>query len=536
MKKLITSGVALSAALVVGHANAALPFQAGNPNNIDFDAIRANVTEIRLAGASAPTPMIEKAFKNDCGANPVYKYADGTKGFVWVCENPGIVASVTTQYLMMQKRDSGGSITGVVAASSNSGTYGATTQQFGRAPYYTDATLNAGTCPAVGSPVVSTNCTMGAATDNLSASTANFADVDAAKFEDTLNGAVPGAGTLSSSAVAAQVFGVQVNLKLYRALQATMASVGALPASCAPTAAGVQDESEACMPSLTTEQLSSIFGANRMGDWRNLRVGTTAATQRLVAAVGDTLPTNFSIHACQRTTGSGTQAMSYLQFHNAPCFSGAEPLASAATATIGTEAGTAKVLHSNSGQGDVDNCLQALNDGADVGTFTPYASAKVPAGAFRWAIGTSSVDRNETKAKPFRYIKVDGYAPSLVNVVKGRYKYWGELTQVGAVSGGAQEVALATDIINNMKNADQLPTLNKTFDWGVSGFLGIATSSTFAPTNTTAINGLMNAAFDPARPVNPYSHGTASGTNGAGIDHCRVPAIPGGARAMPVLY
>lgn len=535
MKKIILSGAALSAALVAGQSFAAIPLIGNTP---DFAAMRtAGLAETRIAGASAPTPVVERAFLNDCLGGAAYKINNGTSSFAWVCENAGTVASLpvaTYPYLMLQKRDSGGSITGVVAALPFTGAAYTTGQQYGRAPFFTDATLAASVCAAPGAGVIA--CTTGSATANLSAATTNFADVDAGKFVSSLNGAVPGAGAVASSSVASQVFGFQVTLKLYRALQATAVGVGALPASCLPTAVG-QDETQDCMPSLTSEQLTSILGLGRFTDWRNLRVGTTATTQRLIAAAGDALPTNFSVHACQRTTGSGTLATQYLKVHNAPCFDGAEPLLSNATQTIGTESGTIKVLHSMSAQGDVDNCLQALNDGANVGTFTPYGTQIPAAGGHRWAIGFSSADRNETNAKPFRFIKVDGIAPTLENVVKGRYRVWAELTQVGAAPvAGTPATNLAIDLLDNMRNANQLVSLTKTFSWGTSGLLGIATSSAFPPSHNSQINGLQNAAFDPNRPVNPYTHGIAGGANGAGIDHCRMPALPGGARSMPALY
>ena len=306
----------------------------------------------------------------------------------------------------------------------------------------------------------------------------------------------------------------------------------------------VGNETEACMPNLTLAQLTSIFSTGRVTDWRNLRFSSTpaAATTFLTAANTSTPLLNNSIHMCNRTTGSGTLATQYIKLTNATCSATSEALVSAATATIGTESGTAKVLHSNSGQGDVDNCLQSLDTGADVGTFTPYSLGRIAGGAaatnYRWGIGFSSVDRNANNAKPFRFIKIDNVSPSLRNVVAGRYRVWAELTQVGNTNSfpTANSATLANDIITNMRNADQIAGLKVTFPWGDSGLLGIASSTAFAPTGTNIINGLTSAGYDPLRPVNPYSHGPSTTTNGSGIDHCRWPTIPAGTRAMPVFY
>jgi hypothetical protein len=147
MNKILLTGAALSAALIAGQANALL-FQGGTPNNPDTAALRvAGLAETWMAGASAPTPLIEKAFFNNCTAGSRYKYSNGTSSFVWLCDNAGTVAALpvgTYPYLMLQKRDSGGSITGVVAALPFTGaTYPVTGQQYGRAPMLTDATLQA---------------------------------------------------------------------------------------------------------------------------------------------------------------------------------------------------------------------------------------------------------------------------------------------------------------------------------------------------------------------------------------------------------
>jgi len=55
--------------------------------------------------------------------------------------------------------------------------------------------------------------------------------------------------------------------------------------------------------------------------------------------------------------------------------------------------------------------------------------------------------------------------------------------------------------------------------------LGVANNSSFLPTST--------AAFDSARPVNPYTHEAVAGGS---LNHCRIPTVSGGiTKAVPNL-
>jgi hypothetical protein len=291
------------------------------------------------------------------------------------------------------------------------------------------------------------------------------------------------------------------------------------------------------MPSLTTPQISAIFGANRVTDWWNLYFGgTDNALQSLVGVqAAANQPSNTDIHYCSRTAGSGTLATFNVKFEN-QCFKGNEAIVTAAAQTISPEtdalSGNQKVVHSMSGSGDLENCLAGLNDGVATGTFTPFP-AQTNGTGFRWAIGIMVTDRNApatvgaAPAKKYRFIKIDGASPSADNVVKGKYKFWSELAAVGPASANP----LAVDILANLGTATQINALNVTHNFGISGFLGTATNAANLPTYDVAIapGTLINAAFDSLRPVNPYTHATAAGVS---LSHCRTPSIPTGAKAI----
>ena len=362
-----------------------------------------------------------------------------------------------------------------------------------------------------------------------------MADVDAAQFESPLNLGVAAASTLTSTSIATQTFGFAVTLHLRNALQKAAIAAGTLDATICTTArtagtTGVADdlEDEVCMPSLTTEQLSSIWADNRLADWGQLKYGNTSSAQNIWSnADAADKPSARNIHLCSRTAGSGSLAITNVVFENAPCTGANEAIQASTTKNnITAESGTNKAYHSMNAQGDVESCLQGLDAGTTSGNFT---GANTPT-SFRWAIGILNSEKNNTLSKNYRFIKIDGYSPAAHNVAEGKYKFWSELSTIGTVASDD----LTVDLLANVQNATQISTLNlPNANFGITGYLGIANNATYLPTSNTAINGLLNAGFDASRPVNPYTHDVANGGNG---NHCRVATIPAGAtRAVPVL-
>ncbi|PPD37017.1 MAG: hypothetical protein CTY18_01495 [Methylomonas sp.] len=546
MKKLIIAGVAVSAVLAGMNANAVpVPLRAnGTPDTAA--AFAAGVAETFMTGSSAATPFITAALRNgNCAAGaPIYRYVDSTNGsFAFLCEKSAGFAAVAAPYLLMHKRDGGGSLNGVRHADPS-------LPESSSQVFIVDADLvNVTSCAAVNSAGVS-NCSGGVVTANNArgrVSEAGFSDVDPAQFASNINGSAILGNAVVSTPIATQVFGIAVNTRLRDAMQGAMVAASVLPASCLTTngigAAAVAGsrESEECMPNLTRAQLASIFARTRVTDWAQFAYGTTLANQRLFTTNVAVLPaadrpSNRDIHICTRTQGSGTLATAQIKIEDAPCVGAlAEPVLAATSQTIGTETGASgslKVVHSMSGSGDVESCLSALNSGAAVGTFTPY-----PVTGFRWAIGIQGIERNTNGSIPYRFIKIDNVSPSAHNVSEGRYHFWAELVAVSA-TGTITNDPLASAIVATMSNPATIGSfLNVTHTWGgVTGFLGVATSTAFPPTSTAVIapGTLLNAAFDAARPVNPYSHVAASGGD---LNHCRLPTIPSGqGRAIPAFY
>jgi ketosteroid isomerase-like protein len=379
-----------------------------------------------------------------------------------------------------------------------------------------------------------------------------LSDVDAAQFVSPLNGANVANGlpkkalTMGSTAIAAQVFGIGVNLKLRNAMQTAQLASGSLPSTCV---AG--DDTEACMPGFTTAQITSIFAAGRFNDWTNLSYGTG----NLVLANPGKTPKNTAVHICSRTAGSGTLATFQTVFENAPCTVN-EAIQAAVSTTIvplqssvlGVEApsATAKVYHSIESSGDVENCLASL-DGYDVakkaasttgivgngnfgaGNTSPLVLNPATSGEdFRWAVGIFNADRNATNALPYRFIKIDGYSPSLINTANGKYKFWSELSYITPTPTTKLSLT-AQAFVNGMSKPEIIAKSNlKTASWDKTA----ASASGYMATAARVISSAK--AFNPASPVMPFTH--SNGANSVGsVNHCRAPAILNGNVTLPGL-
>ena len=145
-------------------------------------------------------------------------------------------------------------------------------------------------------------------------------------------------------------------------------------------------------------------------------------------------------------------------------------------------------------------------------------------------MGVMGTERNYAGSKKYRFIKIDGIAPSSQNVVEGKYKFWGELVSLGATPTNP----FALKLLQTMTDPNKIASLDVVGTWGQpTGYLGVANNPVAAnlPTFNTLISGQMNASWDPERPVNPYTHEAALGGK---LNHCRVPTIGGANRAMPI--
>lgn len=582
MKKLLLM-TAITAAIFAVDASASLteiPTIAGStPPKVDFSTKTGvqNVANVPLAnnlyvaGSSAARNFLEKTIEAYAKpASVIYKYNNSGASanihtYVFTAGDTAVANGlVKDQTYVIHYRTRDGSITAPLIASVPTPdkavgvTFNSLADFDANAANYTCGSAAAVTATA---PLMVT-C-KGTTPEKLVVAPANatgaagkpsvlgISDVDAAQFVSPLNGANAANGltkkalTMGSTAFAAQVFGIGVNLKLRNAMQNAQIASGTLPASCAGL------DTEECMPGFTTAQITSIFAAGRFNDWTNLSYGTG----NLVSANPGKTPKNTAVHICSRTAGSGTLATFQTVFENAPC-SVNEAIQAAVSTTViplqssvlGVEAAnaTSKVYHAIESSGDVENCLASL-DGYDVakkaasttgivgngnfgaGTTQPLVlSPATSEGDFRWAVGLFGATSNTANALPYRFVKIDGYAPSLINTANGKYKFWSELSYV-TPTPTTKLSSTAQAFVNGMSRPDIIAKGNPTkASWSTTA----ASASGYMATASKAITGVT--AFNPALPVMPFTHSNGANLVGS-VNHCRAPAILSGNKTLPGL-
>ena len=349
---------------------------------------------------------------------------------------------------------------------------------------------------------------------------------------------------LAAAPAALLTFGVPVNVRMYQDLQrAQFPSGHPLYNDCNPdsgvsygnitaavydgfgnaTSGGILDARnnanlEKCMPSLTGNEIRSIAakgGAIRSSTDMQFETMYGGASFTTLSAMAKGATSN-AIAFCRRVNGSGTQAQFNAIMLGYPCDATGD-------GTIDTlvPATELAVVMLNEGSGDVEKCLNDFNDGTNT-TSQNTALAK------RWAIGVQSLEKNNPNlttgvfSNKYRFIKVDGFAPTLANVHAGDYydiasqsvQYNSSLPAARLAVASASFTALST----GLQNANNLPALNKTHAFGVASWLGI-------PSNSLASN-IPTAALDLTRPVSWYRRvsGTNSGVS-TFVNTCALPSM-----------
>lgn len=310
---------------------------------------------------------------------------------------------------------------------------------------------------------------------------------------------------LNAAPMAALTFGIPVTNALYAALQVAQ---GLNPDLDGDLVREGQSETadaadiEANMPSLTREQVASLMkGAT--ASWANFFYNGTALT----ATPGVTAPSDSRVNVCRRVNGSGTQAQLNALFLNVPCSSAAEQPAVDNTSCTNTTGGVGTspvctiggaylgyedlrgvtasqaIIHENSGSGNVENCLNELQDNN------------------RWAIGVQSLEKVSTKSS---FIKLNGVSPTLANVATGNYfdwaatsMQWRNTTVAGIAAPTGNELAVLTQLRTDFAKASILNGLNDavTTGFGPAGFLSLTGAT--RPFNENA-------------PVMQYTRGTST--------------------------
>ncbi len=443
-------------------------------------------SDIYLAGSSAIDLALTKFIANTCAAGSLDTYrtdAGGRTYYLWTCESaPSANFKLGSNTRIAIHKNTNSSSDGTNLVTNAGGTLAFLQPA--------DLTASAGACNVAPKSVAATstipaykefNCgtTVGAAgVPPLSHTvTFGFSDSEPKQFNATA------AGEVTSSFPLTIVFGVPVTKNVRDLLQ---------------TAQGLTagDESEAGMPSLTSAQVNSIF-TGRFTTWANL---------------GITVPVDNKIYLIRRSGGSGTTRAFDATFVTDICVPGATAIVSATTlvtSTIATQcnatasAGTQKLQAGTSD--DVASCLNSYQSNGNVG-----------------AIAYLSTDYTPATADGYRWIKVDGHSPKLLNVADGKWNDWSEeslnyntaagianddLAFYNAIQATSTNGTLMSEIAQNLPQ-----TTSGLWTGGVMGALpGRQNTGGFGLAAGASLTLPRTDASVLAYPANPMTRGTSQG-------------------------
>ena len=457
------SRITLAMAAACGAMASAPSFGITASNYSNTGEFTGDTLNIRISGASAQDAGVLGSALSLCVAGTVHRYAI-SNNFAFFCNpdigtNPGQIqvparaASLggPITKLAIYKYAVGGSAFGVEAVESNSATDGSVVGSTGNLlPFLDLAKINSSLATATNA--VTSNLTFGPGTNgsyvNVLFSTLvsttsvttpattyiGLSDVEPAFFSNNTVG-------LTATPQTALIFGPIVSKNVYDRLQTLQ---GLTAPGCGATL-----ESEGCMPSLTSAQITSLY----------TQPGQAWSTFGITGLAND------SVYIARRVDSSGTQKVFEAVIAGTPngqsglksCQSGVDSFAlpdsgttsgdPAVACTVGISIGGAAVavptVFAGSGGGDVRACLIAHQANG------------------RSAIGILTTEDKPTTANNWRFVKVDGVAPNQANTAAGRYRFYTE-TSFNTRSTGTFATASQpgyTAFVNRLKADLANPTI-----------------------------------------------------------------------------
>jgi hypothetical protein len=311
----------------------------------------------------------------------------------------------------------------------------------------------------------------------VGAADVGISDIEPARFAQIYNPIITIAelNSLQINGISGVIFGVPVTKSIYQRLQALQFATTSV---CHPSNASygsITDtasnaSSEACMPSLNKDQVSAMYTGS-LTTWDKIKSAiNNTETVASVAPYGTMTDTN--IYVQRRFATSGTQRSFEIFFADTGCVVGASKFLDKTVARITENSGTSNVI---SGL----NLNESTNKGA---------------------IGILTTEKVASSSDGWRFIKLNGYAPSLLNVVKGTYEHffestiqWRKIPIAGLPAISTDKKAVATAIVNQLGNPTVVSTLDVGFthSFGRAGLVGNAIKNRLrAPTTPFIASGV----------------------------------------------
>ena len=297
-------------------------------------------------------------------------------------------------------------------------------------------------------------------------------------------------------------------------------------------------DSEPCMPNLTSAEVTGL-ASGKILDWIEVQRGGTTLVAAATAA-GIAVPTssavpgfnNRRVHFCRRNEGSGTQAQFNAHFFTAPCTKIGTTELWEAPSNAGSNNCTftaTSMTCNNRGSSDLGRCLNAFETGGTGGnTALPFDDLDANPfnnNRYAWAFGLQSVEKNPNLGRAWRFVKVDGLAPTVENVYAGDYTdHYEQTCQRRSDNSTIDANGDATTLLNLFNNVCtggpvDIFKANLSFlhPWGKAGWLTVpdldktAAGIAEAPASPATL-------MDPAGPV-PVSSWTRRG------ESCTAPVV-----------
>ncbi|MBL1265989.1 hypothetical protein [Candidatus Methylomicrobium oryzae] len=304
------------------------------------------------------------------------------------------------------------------------------------------------------------------------------------------------------------VYGLAVTEELYRVLQAAQKRAGSLPEA---VTVGAYDAGS--LPNLNRNFVASLL-AGKIASWEQVKIvdkNTNQAVSLVDVAADAGIAAPFTngdgktpVGVSRRNKGAAIGAVAYAKFLNYPGTANANKPAD--NTPDGDEDIAAPIVKSPGGVNATNNLLKDWNNGTNASGLNPGLQ-KI------WGIAVNSGDR-DAGANPWRYVKIDGFAPTIENVAAGVYPHWAEgvvlyRTNKSGDSQWTDKKALLKAFADDLGSPTVAKAVNATLPFGISGIF----ATTKDPRGFTA-----SIPFNPDNPVVPLTHFCeATGSTQTGI-------------------
>ena len=309
------------------------------------------------------------------------------------------------------------------------------------------------------------------------------------------------------------VYGIGVPLDFYKVLQVAQYKSGQLPADTLSNIGKYDDEQY--IPSLSHDFLASLL-AGKVANWSDVKIvdrsvsgtPTIALTDASITGIAGvtTLPPSTKVVIGRRNKGAAIGAVPYAKILGYPYVQGATAPKAATLNTANTDTGpTAPIAKNPGGANATDALLTDWQNGSNTSGFNPSSNKF-------WGFAIQGGDRNGNTSQPWRYVRIDGAAPTIANAANGSYPLWaeGEVLIRPASAIGADKVAALEAFASALGNVSVAKSVN------TNAVLPFGQSGVFATTKTDN-SAFVSIPFDPQNPIVPLSHVTNSGYTSLGV-------------------